>query len=163
MYGGTIPLQFAPRTYGDNLLLAGDAAGQVKPFSGGGIYTSLVAARLASQTVTTAFEKDDFSAAQMSGYERAWKKEIGRELVRSLRIRRFGLALGEAQVDQVVRALHSKGLQDLAARHGDIDYPSRVLLRLARSLPALALLGWVTVRRPGAAFGLLRAHLPFAG
>ena len=161
MYGGTIPLQFAPRTYGDNLLLAGDAAGQVKPFSGGGIYTSLVAARLASQTVTKAFEKDDFSAAQMSGYERAWKKEIGRELVRSLRIRRFGLALGEAQVDQVVRALHSKGLQDLAARHGDIDYPSRVLLRLARSLPAVALLGWVTVRRPGAAFGLLRAHLPF--
>jgi digeranylgeranylglycerophospholipid reductase len=163
MYGGTIPLQFAPRTYGDNLLLAGDAAGQVKPFSGGGIYTSLVAARLASQTVVRAFERDDFSAAQMSGYERAWKKEIGRELVRSLRIRRFGLALGEAQVDQVVRALHSKGLQDLAARHGDIDYPSRVLLRLARSLPALALLGWVTVRRPGAAFGLLRAHLPFAG
>ena len=50
-YGGTIPLDFAPRSYADNILLAGDAAGQVKPFSGGGIYTGLVGARHASATI----------------------------------------------------------------------------------------------------------------
>ena len=33
-------------------LLAGDAAGQVKPFSGGGIYTGLVAARHAAATIS---------------------------------------------------------------------------------------------------------------
>jgi len=49
MYGGTIPLEFAPRSYGEGVLLVGDAAGQVKPFSGGGIYTSLVAARNAAR------------------------------------------------------------------------------------------------------------------
>src|SRR5439155_17497595 len=48
LYGGTIPLDFAPRSYAGNVLLVGDAAGQVKPFSGGGIYTGLVAARHAS-------------------------------------------------------------------------------------------------------------------
>src|SRR6202521_2837870 len=51
MYGGTIPLTFAPRSYEDNVLLVGDAAGQVKPFSGGGIYTSLVAAPHPSPTL----------------------------------------------------------------------------------------------------------------
>jgi digeranylgeranylglycerophospholipid reductase len=162
LYGGTIPLDFAPKSYGDNVLLVGDAAGQVKPFSGGGIYTGLVAGRHASAAVLRAFERDDVSAAGLAPYERAWKREIGGELVRSLRIRRFGLALSDGEVERVVAALRNDGLQELAARHGDIDYPSRVLLRLARSLPALGLLGWVTLRRPRAAWNLARAHLPFS-
>ncbi len=162
LYGGTIPLDFAPKSYADHVLLVGDAAGQVKPFSGGGIYTGLVAARHASTAVLHAFEAGDFSAQGLAPYERGWKREIGRELLRSLRIRHFGLALSDGEVERVIRALRGDGLQQLASRHGDIDYPSRVLLRLARSLPALGLLAWVTLRRPGAAWNLLRANLPFA-
>jgi len=161
MYGGTIPLTFAPKSYADNVLLVGDAAGQVKPFSGGGIYTSLVAARHASATIERAFAKGDFSASALSSYERGWKREIGRELRKSWHLRHFGLALSDSQVDRVVRALRDPKLQQLAATHADIDYPSRVLLRLARSLPAMATLGLVTLRRPDAAVNLVRAHLPF--
>ena len=161
-YGGTIPLGFAPRSYAGNVLLVGDAAGQVKPFSGGGIYTGLVAARHASAAVLRAFANDDCTASGLAPYGRAWKREIGRELLRSLRIRHFGLALSDGEVERVVRALHSDGLQQLASRHGDIDYPSRVLLPLARSLPSVALLAWITLRRPAATWSLLRANLPFA-
>ena len=160
MYGGTIPLTFAPRSFDDHALLVGDAAGQVKPFSGGGIYTSLVAARHAAGTVRQAFERDAFGAKSLASYERGWKREIGRELRRSWHLRHFGLAMSGAQIERVVRALQSPGLRSLADSHADIDYPSRVLLRLARSLPALANLGAVTVRRPGAALNLVRAHLP---
>jgi geranylgeranyl reductase family protein len=160
MYGGTIPLAFAPRSYGDHALLVGDAAGQVKPFSGGGIYTSLVAARHAAITVREAFDRDAFGAKALSSYERRWKREIGRELRKSWHLRHFGLAMSGAQIERMVRALRSPGLQALTDRHADIDYPSKVLLRLARSLPALATLGAVTVRRPGAALKLVRAHLP---
>jgi geranylgeranyl reductase family protein len=162
MYGGPIPLTFARRSYDDGVLLVGDAAGQVKPFSGGGIYTGLVAARHASLAILSAFEQDDFSARRLSSYERGWRREIGRELLKSLRIRHFGLALEDRQVDRVVRALRGSGLQRLAVRYGDIDYPSRVLLRLARSLPAFATLLAVALRRPAAAWDLVRAHLPFA-
>lgn len=158
-YGGTIPLEFAPRSYGDNVLLVGDAAGQVKPFSGGGIYTGLVAARHAAAAAIAAFEADDLGARRLSAYERGWKREIGRELTRSRRLRRAGLALGDSDVERVVRALRQPGLRTLAARHGDIDYPSRVLLRMARSLPALATLARVAIRRPAAAWGIARAQL----
>jgi geranylgeranyl reductase family protein len=161
-YGGTIPLEFAPRSYGDNVLLVGDAAGQVKPFSGGGIYTGLVAARHAAAAAAAAFEADDLGARRLAAYERAWKREIGRELLRSRRLRHLGLALTDADIGRVVRALRSPSLGALAARHGDIDYPSRVLLRLARSFPALGTLARVAVRRPAAAWDLVRAHLPFA-
>ncbi len=161
MYGGTIPLTFAPRSYGDNVLLVGDAAGQVKPFSGGGIYTSLVAARHAAQTLTRAFATGDFSAKALSAYENAWKREIGRELRKSWRLRNFGLCLSDAQVERIVAALQGPQLQAMAARYADIDYPSKVLLRLARSGPAMATLAWVALTRPLAAMHLLRAHLPF--
>jgi geranylgeranyl reductase family protein len=162
MYGGTIPLEFAPRSYADNVLLAGDAAGQVKPFSGGGIYTSLVAARHAAAAAARALGSGDLSARGLAAYEKNWKREIGRELLRSLRIRRFGLTLTEDEIERIVRALRGRGLQDLAARYGDIDYPSRVLLRIARSAPALAMLALLTARKPAATWNLLRAHLPFA-
>ena len=161
-YGGTIPLDFAPRSYADNVLLAGDAAGQVKPFSGGGIYTGLVGARHAAATAVSALAQDDLTAAALASYERAWKKEIGRELTRSLKIRRFGLTLADAELDRVVRVLNHHALRALALRHGDIDYPSRVVLRLARSLPAMGALAWVALRRPLAAWNLIAAHLPIS-
>ncbi len=160
MYGGTIPLDFAPRSYADDVLLVGDAAGQVKPFSGGGIYTGLVAARHAASAAISALAADDTSASRLRGYERAWKSEIGRELARSLRIRRFGLALSDGDVDRLVAALGHEALQALVTRHGDIDYPSRAILRLARSLPALWPLLRLSLRRPLASLQLLRAFLP---
>ncbi len=161
MYGGTIPLTFAPRTYDDNVILVGDAAGQVKPFSGGGIYTSLVAARHASDAIERAFSLGDFSRASLAPYEKGWKREVGRELKKSWRLRNFGLGMTDAQVERVVHALSGPKLQAMAAQHADIDYPSKVLLRLARSGPALATLAWVTATRPMTTMHLVRAHLPF--
>lgn len=161
MYGGAIPLGFAPRSYADNALLVGDAAGQVKPLSGGGIYTGLVGARHAARAALDAFRNGDLSARRLSQYERWWKAEIGRELVRSRRLRQAGLALGDAGVTRLVGALRHDGLRALAARHGDIDYPSRALLRLARSVPALSSLLPVLARRPAAVWRVAWALLPF--
>jgi flavin-dependent dehydrogenase len=140
----------------------GDAAGQVKPFSGGGIYTGLVAGRHAAAAAAAALTAGDTTAAGLRPYERAWKGEIGRELRRSLRIRRFGLGLSDGDVDRVVRALGHEGLRPLISRHGDIDYPSRVILRLLRALPALWPLAKMSARHPLASLQLLRALLPGA-
>jgi digeranylgeranylglycerophospholipid reductase len=159
-YGGTIPLRFAQKSYADNVVLVGDAAGQVKPFSGGGIYTGLVAARHAGATVQAAFQRDDLRAKSLAPYEMRWKREIGRELDRSRNLRNAGLALTDDETARIIRTLSDRSLQEIASRHGDIDYPSRVLLRIARSLPALGILARVSVRHPAATLNVLRAHLP---
>jgi flavin-dependent dehydrogenase len=135
----------------------GDAAGQVKPFSGGGIYTSLVAGRHAATTVVKAFETGDFSAQGLAAYERGWKREIGRELRKSWHLRHFGLALSDSQVERVGGC----AAEAQAMAHTRTSITPEWPPRLARSAPALATLGWVTVRRPGAAVNLLRASLPF--
>lgn len=163
MYGGTIPTAFAAKTYDDNVMLVGDAAGQVKPFSGGGIYTSLVAARYCAETAVAALTADDVSAASLRRYQVAWRRDMGRELARSASIRRFGLALSDGDLDRIVGALGNRGLQSIASRYGDIDYPSRVILRLARALPAFSVLAWVSLRRPLASLNLLRAQFSGGG
>ncbi|GAH60574.1 unnamed protein product, partial [marine sediment metagenome] len=45
---GTIPLGTLPRTYSDRMIVVGDAAGQVKPTTGGGIYYGLLCADIAA-------------------------------------------------------------------------------------------------------------------
>jgi geranylgeranyl reductase family protein len=46
-----IPLGTLPRTYGDRVLVIGDAAGQVKPTTGGGIYFGHLGAQMAAEVL----------------------------------------------------------------------------------------------------------------
>ena len=67
------------RTYGARLLVVGDAAGQVKPLTGGGLYFGLLGADLAAECLSAALKEDDLSARRLSVYEKGWRAELGRE------------------------------------------------------------------------------------
>ena len=60
--------------------MVGDAAGQVKPTTGGGIYYGLLCADIAANNLHRALDADDLSARNLANYEREWKKKLGREL-----------------------------------------------------------------------------------
>jgi menaquinone-9 beta-reductase len=65
------PVYFSPRrSYGDGVLLAGDAARVSEPVTGEGIYFALKSGELAARAVDRAFRKSDFSARQLRSYER---------------------------------------------------------------------------------------------
>jgi flavin-dependent dehydrogenase len=90
------PLPLAPlsRTYGDRVLAVGDAAGLVKPTTGGGIYYSLLSAGWAADTVVAACEAGRFSSSVLSAYERTWREHLRiAEMARDL-VRLSGLELG---------------------------------------------------------------------
>jgi geranylgeranyl reductase family protein len=73
----TYPVYFSPRrSYGDNVLLVGDAARVNEPVSGEGIYFALKSSLLAAETVDAAFRAGDFSAARLRGYEAACRSEF---------------------------------------------------------------------------------------
>jgi geranylgeranyl reductase family protein len=130
MYGGVIPLMRPHRIYCDNAMLVGDAAGQVKPTSGGGIYTGLVGAKHCAQAAVRALADDDVSKASLSRYQKAWGKEMSRELARGWDLRRIFLALDDRELDGLISVFRSERLRRLAERHGDIDFPSRLFSRL---------------------------------
>src|SRR5262245_20016070 len=65
------PVYFSHRrSYGDRVLLIGDAARVNKPVTGEGIYFALKSGQLASRAIDQAFRKSNFSAAQLYSYAR---------------------------------------------------------------------------------------------
>jgi geranylgeranyl reductase family protein len=65
------PVYFPPRrSYGDRVLLVGDAARVNEPVTGEGIYFALKSGELAARAIDQAFRQSDFSAAQLCSYER---------------------------------------------------------------------------------------------
>ena len=74
-----LPLAPISRTYGDRLLAIGDAAGLVKPTTGGGIYYSLVSAALAAETLADAVSRNDLSARRLAVYEQRWRERLSAE------------------------------------------------------------------------------------
>lgn len=123
---GRIPIlgRRAP-SYGPGLLVAGDAAGQVKATSGGGIYFSLVAGRLAAEAATATIASDPRALRR---YEQAWRRRFGRELVFTTTVRRMLNALSDPDLSRLIRSIaHNPLLQRAIEEHGDTQYQSRLL------------------------------------
>ncbi|MFO8132645.1 MAG: NAD(P)/FAD-dependent oxidoreductase [Thermoplasmatota archaeon] len=133
LQAGLIPVGMRRRFCTDRAALVGDAAGQVKATSGGGLYPGLVAAYCLADAL------DDGTA----DYRRLFMRRYGRELKRSVWLRRRFVGLSDGEMDRLLGAVD----EDVAAvvtAHGDIDFPWRVAKEVVK-------------RRPG----LLRYTLPF--
>ena len=125
------------RTYADRVLLAGDAGGFVNALTAEGIYYAMVTGDLAARAAIDAIREGNFASSQLSGYQRAWKREIGDELATSVRLQK--LLLGDpTRVDRIVRAAsRHAALADLLARFatGAITYGQFRRSMLRRALP----------------------------
>ena len=131
--GGTacwgIPLRPLRRTYRDRVLVIGDAAGQVKPTTGGGIYYALLASEIAAQALSEALEDNDLSAARLRAYQRRWRSLLSRELEVGYSARRIFEALNDQQISSLVRQAAANGVsRDLAnAPDTSFDWHSRLI------------------------------------
>ena len=135
--GGLIPVGPRPLTAGDHGMVVGDAAGQAKPTSGGGLYTSLTCAAHCAETAITALTRGDTTGATLSAYDRSWRADIGQELMRSVALRRAYRELTDDELEWGLRLLRIPGMVRLVNRYGDIDYPSRLATVALRAAPAL--------------------------
>ncbi len=132
-YGG-IPLKSPPRTYGKRLLAVGDAAGQVKPTTGGGIYYGLLGAEIAADVLHQALADNDLSAKRLSSYQRAWRRKLGRELRTGHWARKLFERMSERQIDRVFKIIRSSGIDEALLKDKDItfDWHSRAIMSLLK-------------------------------
>ncbi len=132
-YGG-VPLKPPTRTYGNRVVVVGDAAGQVKPTTGGGIYYGLLGAEIAAATLHGALEANDLSAQKLAGYEREWKKRLGQELRIGYWARKIFERLNDRQLDRLFDRIRDKGIDEAMLRAGDLsfDWHSKVIMRLLK-------------------------------
>lgn len=78
---GISPLRLGgeKRTYGEALLVVGDAAGQTDPLTGEGIHTAMVAAQIAARVLSDALDRGDLSEKRLAAYQRGWMRAFGYE------------------------------------------------------------------------------------
>jgi geranylgeranyl reductase family protein len=135
--GGSIPLGPLKKTVESNIMLVGDAAAQVKPTSGGGIYLGLLCANYCSKVALDALDHNDFSRQFLNRYHKLWSKEIGKELSLGMKFRTIFKNLNDEQLNKYVKKLNNKKIIDIICRYGDIDYPSKLILPLLKRSPSL--------------------------
>lgn len=133
---GKIPVGGVERTFGDRIMLIGDAAGQVKPVSGGGLYPMLKAAPYLASAAFDAMDEGNYSSVKLSAYEKGWKKEIGRELKMGCAMVRMYRKMSDEDLDRACRAADTPKMLSILDEI-DLDAPSEVARKMLRH-PMLA-------------------------
>lgn len=121
---GIVPLGKMPRIYSANAMLVGDAACQIKPISGGGIYLSLKGAFVCSQTAIEALRENNLTEVKLSSYQKLWEKEMEKERASAMKLRESFLNFSDEDIDLVIRFLNNPKYHKLILKYADIDYPA---------------------------------------
>lgn len=133
--GGTIPTFVSGHT-----VIIGDAAGQSKPTTAGGIYTCGMAGVFAGRAIAKSIETSSDSA--LESYQQSWEAVFGAEFEKMLLARRLLQRLDNKALDEIISAVPADKIKE-ASDSGDFDFHSsaiskilstRIALKLARAL-----------------------------
>jgi len=135
-----LPLTPIPRTFGHRLLAVGDAAGLVKPTTGGGIYYSLVSAALAADTLADALRRDDLSAGRLERYEREWQKRLSKEFQAQLSLRLVVHRMSDSDIEQLFELARTDGVMPIVRKTARFNQHRTLILSLLKHPPVRQLL-----------------------
>jgi digeranylgeranylglycerophospholipid reductase len=135
-----LPLKPIAKTYGERVLVVGDAGGFTKPTTGGGIFYSLLTASLAAETLVEGFNAGRLDDAFLARYERRWQERLGRELRIGDWLRQLVSRCTDAEIDRLIRAFASDDAQSLVRRTVRFNWHRELILALGRQPTIAALL-----------------------
>ena len=106
------------KTYFNRVLLIGDAAAQVKPWSGGGVVYGLTCAKIAVNVIKEALKENNFSEEFLKRYEDQWKNAIGKNITAGLMFREFYKDCSENDIEKFFEIASKASMSNL-----DMDFP----------------------------------------
>jgi geranylgeranyl reductase family protein len=127
-----LPLGPVARTYGHRLLAVGDAAGLVKPTTGGGIYYSLISGQFAAETLDGALKADDLRESSLRQYEIRWRDRLGAEIRIGLAFRLLAARLNDRGIDSLVELARIDGIIPMLRQTADFNWHRQSALALLR-------------------------------
>jgi geranylgeranyl reductase family protein len=135
--GGKVPLGPLDKSATSNIMLVGDAAGQVKPTSGGGIYTGLLCGKHCISVAIDAMQKQNYSVDFLKKYHKLWFFDIGKELNMGMMLRNVYKRLSDQQFDKYIEKFQKPKILEVINSYGDIDYPSKLIRPMLKHIPSL--------------------------
>jgi flavin-dependent dehydrogenase len=131
-----LPLGSIRRSFGPRVVAVGDAAGLVKPTTGGGIYYSVVSGRLAGEVLDRALSDDDLSAERLSEYERRWRRRFQSEFSAQQALRFIAHRMRDADIDSLFQLATTDGILPLVRQTARFNRHRDFILALLRHEPA---------------------------
>jgi digeranylgeranylglycerophospholipid reductase len=135
-----LPLGAIDRTYGDRTLIVGDAAGLVKPTTGGGIHYSILSAKLASSVAAAALASDRLDAEALASYERAWREQLGEEFAEQRSLRDLVTRLSDREIDSFFELARTDGIMPIVRKTAQFNHHRHLIRALLRHPPARKIL-----------------------
>ncbi|MEM3383101.1 MAG: NAD(P)/FAD-dependent oxidoreductase [Nitrososphaerales archaeon] len=122
------------------IVCVGDAAGQTKPTTGGGIFTGGVGALLAGKAISRSLINDDPLA--LRDYEAEWKRIFGKEFMIMKQARKIYERIDNERIEEIIKKLSCSNILNELSDKADFDYHSigiSQILTIIRDYPSLAL------------------------
>lgn len=116
------------RIVDDNVMLVGEAAGQVIPFTGGGIHSSITAGTMAGETAVKALEEENLSRSRLRTYAERYDEHWGKRIRDSLKALHVIERLNDDDLNALVDILEPQDIINLA-NGSDITTVARKFLR----------------------------------
>jgi digeranylgeranylglycerophospholipid reductase len=134
-YGG-IPMKPLKNTCLDRIIVVGDAAGQVKPTTGGGIYFGLQCADIGATALHQALTSGDYSRRVLSQYQRDWQTLLAAELKKEYWARRTYQLLSDRQIDLIFKTLIDNDIVNslLKEEYTSFDHHGALLIKVLKQV-----------------------------
>lgn len=127
-----LPLGPVKRTVTDRVIAVGDAAGMVKPTTGGGIYYAMLSGTLAADVADGALRRDTLRARDLRGYEDAWRQRLGPDIRAGLAFRALATRIGDRGIRALIEVARVDGIVPLLKEHADFNWHRGAALALLR-------------------------------
>ena len=127
-----LPLGPVTRTFGTRVLAVGDAAGLVKPTTGGGIYYGLLSGEFAAETLDDALKADDLRDTRLRAYETRWRERLGAEIRIGLAFRMLASRLNDRAIDSMIELARIDGIVPMLRQTADFNWHRQSALALLR-------------------------------
>ncbi|MCE7738006.1 MAG: NAD(P)/FAD-dependent oxidoreductase [Candidatus Heimdallarchaeota archaeon] len=132
---GAIPLgSYIRKTYADNVLVVGDAAGQIKPTTGGGVIFGGIAAQIAGKVASDAVTAEKYNSQYLSKYQKLWKKELKQNLKVMKLIRSYINSLSTKDLNRFFILLNKPRIRNKISESGDVDNQKTIVFNLLMNL-----------------------------
>ncbi|MGI9628166.1 MAG: NAD(P)/FAD-dependent oxidoreductase [Longimicrobiales bacterium] len=95
-------------SFSERILAVGEAAGQVKTTTAGGIYYGMVGAEAAVRVLHRGLKADRLDSESLSTYEADWRAEIGREIEAGFDLQTAAEHLDDSGIDDVFGVLRGE-------------------------------------------------------
>jgi len=111
----------------DNTVIVGDAAGQAKPTTAGGIFSCGMGGIFAGQSISKYLKTKDES--ELKNYEKLWRNKFGREFEKQILARRILSRIDNKTVNKLYGLITPEIINDISKKD-DFDFHTGSIIKL---------------------------------